>query len=73
MIACFTESAGAMFLGKHVTETVRKGIADVNAFKDEPEVRMLGMLLPLVVVVLLLWRRLRCCSSCSRHGRSCSC
>jgi len=43
-IAAVFEFAGAFSLGSHVTETVRKGIADPSAFYDRPEIYMYGML-----------------------------
>ena len=37
------EFAGAVLIGKQVTETVRKGIIDGASFEDNPELLMLGM------------------------------
>jgi len=44
MIACIFEFSGAFFMGKHVTTTIRKGIADIELFEDEPDVFMFGMM-----------------------------
>lgn len=44
IIAAIFESIGAIFLGSRVTDTVRKKIVDSDAFEDEPDVLMLGML-----------------------------
>jgi len=43
-IASIFEFAGAVLLGSQVTDTVRKKIADREAFEDDPEVLMYGML-----------------------------
>eukprot|EP00873_Tetraselmis_striata_P001189 jgi/Tetstr1/421453/TSEL_012402.t1 len=48
IIAAVFEFAGAVLLGSHVTDTVRKGIADYTAFLDAPELYMYGMLSVLV-------------------------
>ncbi|CAM9951823.1 unnamed protein product [Scytosiphon promiscuus] len=36
------EFLGAVFLGSHVTKTIRKGIADVGCFEDNPGILMYG-------------------------------
>lgn len=43
MIAAIFEFGGAVLLGSSVTDTVRKGIADVNCYFDKPAVLMWGM------------------------------
>jgi len=43
-IACIFEFSGAFFMGKHVTNTIRKGIADIDLFMDEPDIFMFGMM-----------------------------
>ena len=39
---------GALLLGRGVTDTVRKGIADREFFEDEPEILMYGMFCALI-------------------------
>ncbi|KAI9029243.1 solute carrier family 20 [Hyaloraphidium curvatum] len=47
-IAVVAEFLGAFLLGKSTAETIKSGIADLNNFKDEPEMLMLGMFCALV-------------------------
>eukprot|EP00494_Astrolonche_serrata_P029875 UN30142 len=42
--ASIFEFAGAFFMGKHVTKTIRKGITSLSFFEDEPEILMWGMM-----------------------------
>ncbi|CAM9960275.1 unnamed protein product [Scytosiphon promiscuus] len=42
LLAGIFEFAGAVFLGSHVTKTIRKGIADVACFEDNPGILMYG-------------------------------
>jgi len=44
VIAAIFEFGGAVLLGSAVTDTVRKGIANVEIFEEQPELLMLGML-----------------------------
>ncbi|GMH39607.1 hypothetical protein BSKO_07505 [Bryopsis sp. KO-2023] len=44
IIASFCEFGGAVIMGSHVTNTIRKGIADPKAFENDPEILMFGML-----------------------------
>ena len=44
LIAAIFEFAGAIFLGSHVTGTIRKGIADLDQFCTSPEQLLVGML-----------------------------
>ena len=37
ILAAVMEFAGAFFIGPHVTETVRKGIIDIDLFKIDPD------------------------------------
>ena len=53
-IAAVCEFSGAVLMGGAVTETVRKGIADVTAYDREPEVLMYGMMCVLLAVGLWL-------------------
>ena len=48
------EFSGAVLFGGAVTETIRKGIADVAAYEREPEVLMYGMMCVLLAVGLWL-------------------
>ena len=41
-LACIFESAGAILMGSHVVNTIRKGIADYECFQQEPYVLMYG-------------------------------
>ena len=36
VIACICETLGAVMLGSNVAKTIRKGIADVDCFEDNP-------------------------------------
>ena len=40
--ATICESAGAILMGSHVSETIRKGIADYRCFESQPELLMYG-------------------------------
>ena len=42
IIAAIFETSGAILMGSHVTETIRKGIADYECFEDSPELLMYG-------------------------------
>ncbi len=54
IIASIFEFTGAMFLGASVTSTVRGKIFDTDAYEDEPEIVMLGMLTSLMVATFML-------------------
>ena len=41
-LAAFFETAGAILMGNHVTETIRKGIADYDCFENETDLLMYG-------------------------------
>ena len=41
-LAVVFETTGAIFMGSHVTDTIRKGIADYECFEDNPELLMYG-------------------------------
>ena len=43
MLAAVFEFCGAVFMGSHVTKTIRKGISDYKCFTDTPGVLMDGM------------------------------
>ena len=42
VLACVFETSGAIFMGSHVTQTIRKGIADYECFEDDPGALMYG-------------------------------
>ena len=42
IIALFCEAGGAILLGSHVTDTIRKGIADYECFTSNPPLLMFG-------------------------------
>ena len=42
ILACIFESAGAILMGGHVVNTIRKGISDYKCFEDEPYLLMYG-------------------------------
>ena len=42
IMAAIFESSGAILMGGHVVNTIRKGIADYECFEDEPYVLMYG-------------------------------
>ena len=42
LLAVIFETAGAILMGNHVTDTIRKGIADYRCFEDNPELLMYG-------------------------------
>ena len=42
ILACIFETGGAILMGSHVTDTIRKGITDYQCFEDYPELLMYG-------------------------------
>ena len=42
ILACIFETSGAILMGSHVSETIRKGIADYECFQDDPYTLMYG-------------------------------
>ena len=42
VLAAIFETAGAVLMGNHVTDTIRKGIADYKCFEDQPDILMYG-------------------------------
>lgn len=42
VLAAIFETAGAILMGSHVTNTIRKGIADYKCFEDDPYLLMYG-------------------------------
>jgi len=54
LIAAIFEVAGAILVGSHVTDTMRKNIIDTQLFKYEPEQVIYGMLAALIATGLFL-------------------
>ncbi len=52
--AALCEFLGAVLAGKHVTETVRKGIVDQSAFADQHQLLILGMCCALLAAAIWL-------------------
>ena len=50
IIAVIFETAGAILMGSHVTDTIRKGISDYACFEEKPEILMYGCLWVMVAV-----------------------
>lgn len=55
IIALFCEAGGAILLGSHVTDTIRKGIADYECFTGNPPLLMFGSLCVLLAVGIWLF------------------
>ena len=55
IIASIFECAGAILMGSHVTNTIRKGIADYECFEDSPEIFMYGCFSVLISVTMWLF------------------
>ncbi|RQV98199.1 inorganic phosphate transporter [bacterium] len=53
-IAAAMELAGAVLAGSHVTNTIRKGMIDVQLFAHDPQTLMLGMLAALLAAAVWL-------------------
>ena len=51
--AVIFETAGAILMGGHVTDTIRKGIADYKCFEEQPELLMYGCMW--VVLSVGMW------------------
>ena len=54
-LAVVFETAGAILMGSHVTDTIRKGIADYECFEDKPELLMYGCMWVIASVALWLF------------------
>lgn len=50
MLAVVFETSGAVLMGSHVTDTIRKGISDYTCFEGNPELLMYGCMWVLVSV-----------------------
>lgn len=55
IIALFCEAGGAILLGSHVTDTIRKGIADYQCFTGNPPLLMFGSMSVLLAVGIWLF------------------
>ena len=55
IIATIFEFAGALLMGSHVTETIRKGIADLECFEHQPAILMYGCMYVLLSVGIWLF------------------
>ena len=53
VLAAIFETSGAILMGSHVTNTIRKGIADYKCFEDQPDLLMYGCMW--VVLAVGLW------------------
>tara|TARA_Y100000816_G_C26090676_1_gene576324 strand:+ start:666 stop:2117 length:1452 start_codon:yes stop_codon:yes gene_type:complete len=53
VLAAVFETAGAVLMGGHVTDTIRKGIADHTCFESQPQTLMYGCMW--VVLAVGLW------------------
>ena len=53
VLAAIFETAGAILMGSHVTNTIRKGIADYECFEEQPALLMYGCMW--VVLSVGLW------------------
>jgi sodium-dependent phosphate transporter len=49
-LAVIFETAGAILMGNHVTDTIRKGIADYECFENNPDILMYGCMWVMVSV-----------------------
>ena len=54
-LAATFETAGAILMGNHVTDTIRKGIADYKCFEDQPEILMYGCMWVIFAVGIWLF------------------
>lgn len=55
VLAAIFETAGAVLMGSHVTNTIRKGIADYKCFEEEPYLLMYGCMWVILSVGLWLF------------------
>ena len=49
-LAVIFETCGAILMGSHVTDTIRKGIADYQCFENDPELLMYGCMWVIISV-----------------------
>ena len=55
VLAAIFETAGAILMGNHVTDTIRKGIADYKCFEENPYVFMYGCMWVILAVGMWLF------------------
>ena len=55
VLAAIFETAGAVLMGSHVTNTIRKGIADYKCFEDDPDLLMYGCMWVILAVGIWLF------------------
>ena len=53
VLAAIFEFSGALFMGSHVTKTIRKGIADYECFEEDPAILMYGCMC--VIMSVGIW------------------
>ena len=54
-LAAIFETAGAVLMGNHVTNTIRKGIADYKCFEDDADLLMYGCMWVILAVGMWLY------------------
>lgn len=55
LLAAIFETLGAILMGSHVTDTIRKGISNYECFQEEPEILMYGCMWVILSVGLWLF------------------
>ena len=55
LLAAIFETSGAILMGSHVSDTIRKGIANYECFENEPELLMYGCMWVIFSVTLWLF------------------
>lgn len=50
ILAVIFETSGAILMGSHVTETIRKGISDYECFEESPEILIYGCMYVIISV-----------------------
>ena len=55
VLAAIFETAGAILMGSHVTDTIRKGIADYQCFEDNPYILIYGCMWVILSVGIWLF------------------
>ena len=64
VIASVCEFFGALLMGSNVAKTIRKGIADVNCYKDNPGLLIYGMTCVIIAVAICV--EINQCVGCTR-------
>ena len=55
VLAAIFETSGAVLMGNHVTDTIRKGIADYKCFENDPDLLMYGSMWVILAVGIWLF------------------